>query len=227
MSLEFCPELQALYNAKEVIGRSGRPFSALNGLSTMNNLFVMRQLLLKSKPRKTLEIGLGCGGSALTFAASHRDLGQPAQKQHIAIDAFQAKIFDDVGRLQLEKAGLAGYADIREALSCYELARIAESGERFDFIYIDGSHQFDDVFCDFYFVKIITAVGGYILFDDSSEKDVAKVIRHIQKNLSKSFETIPVHQFRGNSIPLKLKYLVAERLHKTQLTIFRKLENHQ
>jgi len=227
MSLDFCPSLKALYSATEVVGRSGNPFFGLSGLSTINNLRVIRQLLLKTKPRKTLEVGLGCGGSALTFAASHRDLGRPPQKQHIAIDAFQTRLYDDAGRLQVEKAGLSGYVDIRECLSCYELARIAESGQRFDLIYIDGSHRFEDVFCDFYFVRTLTAVGGFVLFDDSSEKDVVRVITYIQKNLSDSFEQMSVHLFRENSLPAKIKYFAAKTFHKTQLTIFHKIKEPQ
>jgi cephalosporin hydroxylase len=225
MSFDYCPTLNALYNSREVIGRSGRPFSALNGLSTVNNLHAIRRLLLNAKPGKTLEIGLGCGGSALAFAASHRDLGQPPQRQHIAIDAFQTRIYDDVGRLQLEEAGLSGYVDIRESLSCYELPKIADSGGSFDLVYIDGSHQFEDVFCDFYFVWILTAIGGYILFDDSAYKEVAKVIKHIQKNLSSFFEQIPVHRLSKKRLSAKLKYAVAEKFHKTQLTVFRKIKD--
>ncbi len=224
MSLEFCTALKSLYSTKEVIGRSGEPFYALNGLSTINNLTIIRQLIMRSKPRKTLEVGLGCGGSALTFAASHRDLGRPPQKQHTAIDAFQTRIFDSVGKIQLEWAGLSGYVDVRESLSCYELARIADSGERFDMVYIDGSHQFADVFCDFYFVRILTAIDGVILFDDSSDGEVVKVIKYIQGNLSAYFRQIPIHRLRNDPLPVKFKYIAAEKLHRTQLAVFRKIK---
>lgn len=224
-SLDFYPPLKELYSTREVVGRSGKPFSSLNGLSTINNLLVIRQLLLRSKPRKTLEVGLGCGGSALTFAASHRDLGSPPRKQHIAIDAFQSRIYDDTGRLQLEKAGLEGYVDIRESLSCYELPKIAGSGERFDLIYIDGSHRFEDVFCDFYFVRILTSINGLVLFDDSSDKEVVKVIVYIQKNLPDYFKQISVHHFREGSFPEKVKYIAANKFHRTQLVIFQKIKD--
>lgn len=117
----------------------------------------------------------------LTFSTTLRDLGFSPERQHIAIDAFQKDGHDDVGRVQLEKAGLDGYVDIRESLSGYELARLAETEKRVGLMHIDGSHQFEDVFCDFYFYRTLLEPGGYSLFDDSSGIEVAQVIRFIHR----------------------------------------------
>lgn len=224
MPFDSCLQLRELYQTREVIGRSGRRFDGLGGLSTINNLKVLRKLMLEVKPTKTLEIGLACGGSALAIAATHRDLGLVPRKQHVAIDGFQEQ-YDYVGLLQLEKAGLANYVDFRGALSCYELARLADSGETFGLVYIDGSHQFEDVFCDFYFVQRLTVVGSIILFDDSFDPDVTKVVRFIQRNLADFYEHIPVSQYRDFSVVSRLAYTLAERLNKTQLTVFRKIKD--
>jgi predicted O-methyltransferase YrrM len=40
-------------------------FEGLGALSTVNNLQVLRALMLERRPRRTLEIGLGFGASAL------------------------------------------------------------------------------------------------------------------------------------------------------------------
>lgn len=223
--LEFCPALQKLYGLVRVQGRSGRPFSLLSGLSTKNNIVVLRRLLLELRPVRTLEIGLACGGSALAFAATHRDLGHLPNRQHVAIDAWQKDGFDDVGRMQLENAGLDGYVDVRESLSSVELSRLAEAGERFGLIYIDGSHRFEDVFVDFYFARMILAPGGYLLFDDSSDPEVSKVIRFIQRNLEVNYEQIPVRHYRDVDQIGRVKLWVGEKLHRTQLTIFRKRQD--
>jgi hypothetical protein len=172
-----------------------------------------------------LEIGLACGGSALTFASTLRDLGQLPARQHIAIDAWQRSAFDDVGRIQLENAGLDGYVDVRESLSGFELARLAEGEERFGLIYIDGSHRFEDVFVDFYFARSILEPGGYLLFDDSSDYEVAKVIRFIRRNLCGYFQQISVRHYRDGDLAARARLWLGEKLHKTQLTIFRKLQD--
>src|SRR5439155_19740700 len=121
------------------------------------------------------------------------------------------------GRVQLEEAGLDGYVDVRESLSSYELARLAEAGERFGLIYIDGSHRFEDVFVDFYFARTILEPGGYLLFDDSSDIEVAKVIRFIQRNLPAYFQQISVRQYRNNNLIGQAKLWLAEKIHRTQL----------
>ncbi len=214
-----------MYQERSVVGRSGQPFTLLGGLSTINNLVVLRRLLIEFRPLRTLEIGMACGGSALTFAASHRDNGFVAQGQHAAIDGFQRHGFDDVGRVQLENAGLDKFVTVHESLSSFALAKMAEAKLRVGLIYIDGSHQFEDVFCDFYFARELLDVGGLMLFDDSADVEVAKVIKFIQINLRQHFEQISVADYRDLSGWQKIKFRVAEKLHKTQLTIFRKLKD--
>ena len=181
--------------------------------------------MLDLKPERTLEIGLACGGSALTFAATHRDLQHAACRQHVAIDGFQRKGFDDVGRVKLEEAGLSEFVEVREQLSSLELPQLVKEGFSCQLVYIDGSHRFEDVFCDFYFVRWLTAVGGFILFDDCSDREVLKVVQFIGANLSNYFERIPVYRYRPRSAFNRMKFTVAEAVHKTQLTIFRKIRD--
>jgi hypothetical protein len=223
MELDFCPTLETLYRSRQAVGRSGKVFSLTSGLSTINNLLTIRRIMLHLKPDRTLEIGMACGGSALTFAATHRDLQRPAVRQHVAIDGFQQTGFDDVGRIQLEEAGLNDFVEVREQLSSLELPQLVKEGFNCQLVYIDGSHRFEDVFCDFYFVRSLTTVGGFILFDDSSDPDVLKVIKFILANLSHYFERVPISEYRHASAMNRTKLKVAEALHKTQLTIFRKI----
>lgn len=223
--LEFCPTLETLYRTREATGRSGQPFRLTSGLSTINNLLTIRKIMLDIRPERTLEIGMACGGSTLTIAATLRDLEHPPCQQHIAIDGFQRSGFDDVGRVKLEEAGLSGYVEVREQLSSLALPQLVEEGLKFQLIYIDGSHRFEDVLCDFYFARCLADLGGYILFDDSSDVEVAKVVRFIRSNLQDFFEPIPIAQFHRESIIQRFKYSVAEILYKTQLAIFRKIKD--
>jgi len=225
MSLNFCSTLENLYQTREALGRSGNIFRLTSGLSTVNNLLTIREIMLEIQPDSTLEIGMACGGSALTFASTHRDLKHSPCRQHVAIDGFQRTGYDDVGRIKLEEAGLYGYVDVREQLSALELPKMVQNGMQFQMVYIDGSHRFEDVFLDFYFVRYLTSVGGYILFDDSSDSEVAKVVRFIRKNLWDVFEQIPIAKYRSHSRIQRLKYTFGEALYKTQLSIFRKTKD--
>jgi predicted O-methyltransferase YrrM len=223
MSLSYCPTLEDLYRTRQAVGQSGRTFDLTGGLSTVNNLAAIRHMMLAAKPQRTLEIGMACGGSALTIAASHRDAGFIPCCQHIAIDAWQRDGFDNVARVLLERAGLDGYVEVREQLSSLALPKMLEEKLKFGLVYIDGSHRFEDVFCDFYYVRFLTEVGGFILFDDAADPEVAKVLRFIRANQTNFFERVPVYTFRRMTTPQRLKHSFGDALYKTQLAVFRKI----
>jgi Methyltransferase domain len=120
---------------------------------------------------------LGCGGSALVFTQTHKDLGHPPSRQHIAIDGFQnGDFFDGAGVLAVERAGLSPYLDFREDRSRFALPTLLREGHKFRLIYIDGSHFFDDVLVDLCFSVRLLEVGGVVLLDDSSDREVWSVV---------------------------------------------------
>jgi cephalosporin hydroxylase len=218
----FCAVLSELMDKRSVQGRSGKLFEGLGALSTRNNLMTLRALHLALKPMRTLEIGLCFGGSCLVFTASYRDIGAIPAKQHVAIDPFQRKVWDDSGLLSVERAGLADYLDFRPAFSSVELARMVERGDQFDIVYIDGSHLFEDVFVDFYFVSRLLAESGLAVFDDSNDPHVRKVLRFIRSNLSSSFAEVDLAPYRcdqGRSV----RFRVARIFGRNQMTVFRRV----
>ena len=89
---EFCPVLAEIVQSNRIVGKSGKVFERLGALSSYNNLLILRHLMLTLNPKRTLEIGLGFGGSALVFASTHRDLHHTACAQHIAVDPFQITV---------------------------------------------------------------------------------------------------------------------------------------
>jgi cephalosporin hydroxylase len=65
---EFCPALAEMMRTRRVTGNSGKVFDGLAALSTGSNLLTLRRLMLNLRPKRTLEIGLSFGGSALMLA---------------------------------------------------------------------------------------------------------------------------------------------------------------
>jgi len=220
--LNFCPVLTELVQSRRAVGQQGKTFEGLGSLSSVNNLVTLRKLMMEFQSRRTLEIGLSFGGSALVFAASHHDLQRPAARQHVALDPFQKTVWDSCGLMALEHAGLTGYVEFRPAYSAMELPRLIESGASFDLVYVDGSHLFEDVFVDAYFVLRLLSPGGLVAFDDSANRHVAKVLRFLRTNLRGLVEEVDLGRYRpvgGNGIA----YALAKRLHKVQLTAFRRV----
>lgn len=219
--LSFCPQLCDLVQGGQVKGRSGKTLT-LGGVSTVNNLVVLRNLLIELQPKKTLEIGLGYGGSALVFAASHRDLGRSPSGQHVAVDPFQRQRFDEAGLMALESAGLAGYVSFHLDYSALVLSEMLKQGRRFDFVYVDGSHLFEDVFVDFYFVTRLLEDTGVVVFDDSSDPHVAKVLRFIRTNYASAYDGLDLGRYRADR-GRSLKYRLAQVFGRNQLTAFRRV----
>jgi cephalosporin hydroxylase len=221
-SLQFCPVLEKMYRTRIAVGRSGHATQHIGGLSTVNNLLAIRHLMQEMRPDRTLEIGLACGGSALLFASMHREHDMPPGKQHTAIDAYQ-EAFDDVGILNLERADLSGYVHLVRERSSLALPKLMESGATFGIIYIDGSHQYEDVFCDFYYASRLLKHGGYIMFDDSTDKQVRRVIRYIDSDLSHAFERVSMKRYRRRQGLSRMRDHVVELLGKNQLTVFQRI----
>jgi hypothetical protein len=221
MSLAFCPILAEIVERKETYGRSGKRLD-LGSLSTTNNLLTLRELHLATKAKRTLEVGLAMGGSGLVFTQTHKDLDSSPQRQHVAIDPFQrSRWIDEAGLVAIEKAGLVDYLDFKEAPSCLILPELLKAGKRFDLVYIDGSHLFEDVFIDFDYTARILDAGGIVLFDDSVDPHVHNTLRFIRKNLPHSLRELDLSPYRRHQS--KFVYRVACAIGKSQLTAFQKI----
>jgi hypothetical protein len=218
----FCPVLAELIDSRQTTGRSGKVFEGLAGLSSFNNLVILRGLMTTLKPARTLEVGFAFGGSGLVFTASHRDLGHPPSRQHVALDPFQGTLWDDCGLLAIERAGLTEYLDFRPAFSSLELPKMLSGGERFNLVYVDGSHLVENVFVDAYYVARLLCEGGVVAFDDSTYPHVRKVVKFLRTNCRTGLEEIhllPYRADRGTSY----RYRIARLLGRVQMTAFRRI----
>jgi hypothetical protein len=121
--------------------------------------------------------------------------------------------YDEAGVYAVERAGLANFLDYRPEFSEFVLPRLLEDHQRYDFIYIDGSHLFENVFIDAFYAARLLNDGGWIAMDDSSEPHVAKVNDFIRTNFSGAVREVSLG---GMST-------VASLLGKRQLTVFERL----
>ena len=216
----FCPVLAELIRTQRTVGETGKVFGQLGALSTVNNLRVLRGLMLERRPTRTLEVGLSFGGSALTIAASHRELGHSAQQQHLTIDPYQHSVWDNSGLNALERAGLIGFVDHRSQFSSIALAELLGENRMFDLIYIDGSHRFDDVFVDAYFAFRLLSDDGLVLFDDCSTDEVATVLSFVTTNWDSWVHEVDLSPYRAAGD--RWRYRIGRWMSKVQLRSFRK-----
>jgi predicted O-methyltransferase YrrM len=216
-SLAFQLELADLYKTGECRGRSGKTIKA-SGLSSPNNLLTIRNLILEKKPRKTLEVGLAYGGSAVTILRSLADGILDGNFEHSAIDPGQEG-FDYAGVEIVSRIGLQANFHFYDGPSDLILPKLAESGERFDLIYIDGYHIFENVFVDMYYSLKILKNGGVILFDDCVDKHIKKVIGFMAANFTGIVQKFPLEKYEPHKSWIKK---IANKLGYRQMQAFEK-----
>lgn len=156
--------------------------------------------LIASDPaiRRTLEVGLAYGISALTICGATR--GREGAV-HIALDPYQTRIFRGVGTENLKRAGY-DFARVIEDRSELAMPRLLADGvEPFDLVFIDGLHTFDQTLVDLYFGLRLLRVGGYIVLDDCRMRGVQKAVSYLTNYPSVSL----VGQVRQRHVVGKLK----------------------
>lgn len=140
---------------------------------------LLYSLVRHLRPKVTVEVGLANGISALFISQALRD---NVAGRHIAIDPYQTSDWHDAGLTALQRAGLADLVTLYPRPSHWVLPELEAAQVRAQFVFIDGSHQFDYVMCDFLASDRILEVGGLMAFDDSDWPAVSGVIRYALAN---------------------------------------------
>jgi predicted O-methyltransferase YrrM len=144
------------------------------------------ELAASRKPASVLEIGLGWGFSA----AGLQSLGCVHRHVIIELEAGSPRA------LQGER-NVRGAAPRPESLEfCWGdshavLPRLCASGERFDLVFVDGGHRYDDVFVDFHFSRRLVAPGAVIVLDDTWLPSVRTVVSWVETNLADQWRRLP------------------------------------
>lgn len=138
---------------------------------------------------KTLETGLGYGFSAVyIIAATH--------SSHIAIDPYaKDEVYQGIALKNAQRFGFEDLLEYKEEFSHIALPKLLNEKQQFDFIFIDGSHKFDNAFIDWYFCDLLLEQKGFIVFDDSWMRPIQRLVEFIRKNRLDYQE----HQSQGNN----------------------------
>jgi len=142
------------------------------------------KVIRASGAHETLEIGFAYGISTLFILQALQDNGGG---RHEAIDPFEKEAYRNVGIENVRRSGLGHLFTFHHAFSQDLLPQFLIAGRKFDFVFIDGHHTFDQVFTDFYYVEKILRDGGLVMFHDVILPSVRKVVTFILRNM-KNFE---------------------------------------
>jgi hypothetical protein len=90
-----------------------------------------------------------------------------------------------------------------ENFSIHALSNLIRKRAKFNFIFIDGNHRFDDVIVDFYLSDQILQPGGLVVFDDMWLNSVRTATNFILNN--RSYEVVP-QPFENMLVLRKTRY---------------------
>ena len=114
---------------------------------------------------RTIEIGLGCGISALHICEGLLLNGDPAAR-HVVLDPSQPTRFSGCGLQVLEDAGVRHLVEHQAEFSEIALPQFLKEGRSFDLGFIDGNHRFDAVVLDLFYLGRLARRGGIVALDD-------------------------------------------------------------
>ena len=149
---------------------------------------ILRQLMIDNSASRSLEVGFAYGFSTLWMLDALR---KRPEAVHVAIDPFQKSQWHGIGLNQVDKIRFEGKFKWLQDFSIHALSDLIRQGEKFDFIYIDGNHRFDDVIVDFYLCDQLARPGTLIVLDDMWMPSIRAASNFIIENRSYTVEQQP------------------------------------
>jgi predicted O-methyltransferase YrrM len=157
-----------------VVDSNGEKYKLDSYIPQNEGEFLWR-IIRENKFQRAIEIGCGFGISSLYICDA---LSSQPGSQHVMVDPYQSTQWHGVGVYNLKRAGFSSYRLIEKS-SETALPALLESGEKFDFAFIDGWHTFEHVLIDFFYLDNLLKPGGIIVFHDTYSHAVNRVLRYI------------------------------------------------
>jgi|SRR5882724_10769041 len=176
----FAQALLSMYRGEPQIGSDGKTYNidGTTRISPEQGIWIYN-LCRETKPESTFEIGLAYGFSTLYFLAAIHANGSGT---HLAVDPFQEGHWHGIGIERARIVGMTRAFQFANETSVTALTRCAGEGVKFEIIFIDGNHRFDDVLVDFILAIPICKQGGHIILDDTWMPSIQKAVAFIGKN---------------------------------------------
>ena len=184
--------LEEMYSADRLMGTETREPVEMDRITRVLPDQGRELQRLANDARESLEVGLGYGFSAIWMMG-----GLPEGGTHTAIDPFQRSIFKGVGLHQASRIG--GRFTFIEDYSAGALTDLIRQRRKFDLIFIDGNHRFDNALVDFFLCDEILNVGGVVAFDDVWMPSIRTVVSFVTENRRYG----PVTQSCNNMVVLR------------------------
>jgi predicted O-methyltransferase YrrM len=183
--------LAEMYRADALQGSQSRRPVPLNKLPRIliEQGATMNWLMRSHTVKRSLEVGFAYGFSTIWML----DALRPRRNAlHVAIDPYELSLWHGVGLTQVDRLASGVRFEWIENFSIHALSDLIRRNEKFEFIFIDGNHKFDDVIVDFYLSNQLLVPGGLVAFDDMWMNSVRSATNFIVNNYACEIVPQPV-----------------------------------
>jgi predicted O-methyltransferase YrrM len=183
--------LSDLYDGKALLGTESENPIVLDKITRISpeQGAMLRQLMMDNSVSRSLEVGFAYGFSTLWMLDALRKYPEAV---HVAVDPFEKSQWNGIGLNQVHKIRFEGKFKWLQDFSIHALSDLIRQGEKFDFIYIDGNHRFDNVIVDFYLCDQMARPGTLIVLDDVWMQSIRSASNFIIENRSYEVELQPI-----------------------------------
>jgi predicted O-methyltransferase YrrM len=180
--------LTKFFSSPQKFDRDGKAHFLTATSVTKGEATELAGLVFAHRPKRTLEIGLAIGSSAVAISAAKRACG--LAEPHIALDPFQEKLSGGVGLLQLQEAGFADAVCWMCEFSEEWLVQQRNAGSKFDMIFIDGGHSIGQAVTDTFLAHDVLNPGGIIAIHDALLFSTMASVRHLVQERGYTIEEL-------------------------------------
>lgn len=175
----FRSVLLSLYRGEPQLANDGKlcEIDPIVGVDPANGMWLYDEYR-RHTPGSSLEIGMAYGFSTLFFLAA---IAKNGAGTHTAIDPFESSSWHGIGAEKVRQVGSHAFRLIEDA-HVHAAADLARQHRRFDFIFIDGNHRFDDALVDFTIFAPLLNKGGHIILDDMWMPSIRSAVAFLQTN---------------------------------------------
>jgi predicted O-methyltransferase YrrM len=176
----FRTRLLSMYAGEPQLGPDGKmhEIDATTRIGPEQGMWLY-QTCRELKPKQTAEIGLAYGFSAIYFLAAIHETGNGF---HTSIDPLPGRFEVAIGPHQADKLDMKHAFRFIKERSYRAMVDLARGDERFELMFIDGSHRFDDALVDFTLAAELCPADGYIVLDDMWMPSLQRAASFIRKN---------------------------------------------
>ncbi len=143
----------------------------------------------EQKPASVIDIGLGYGLAAINAVKALLET-RGEEFSLLTIDPNQDWRFSDLGLQFLTEIGVKNQTEFHKRPSELILPELQQQGRKFDFAVVDGTHRFEGVFIDLFYLNNLMMPSSVIFLDDYQIPSVRKAVTFFLSNMKWTLEEV-------------------------------------